>query len=228
MATYNGEKYIKEQIESILVNLNEEDELIISDDGSTDGTIEIINSFIDKRIKVFKGPRKGINKNFENAILNCNGDYIFLSDQDDYWYPNKVRTVLNAFKDGYILVQHNARVVDSNGSPLINSFSSYRKVRGGFFNNWLRNTYHGCLMSFSKDLVKYILPFPKRGCFHDQWIGMIANAKGKTTFIDDILVDYKRYGNNQSSFKRHPFFIQLRNRIYIGINLMLYFFKIRI
>ena len=80
MATYNGEKYIKEQIETILNNLDDKDELVISDDGSSDMTIEIINKINDKRIKLLEGPRKGLKKNFENAIKNTTGDVIFLSE----------------------------------------------------------------------------------------------------------------------------------------------------
>ena len=83
MTSFNGEKHIKRQIDSILANLDTSDELVISDDGSTDRTIEIIQSLHDNRIVLVYGPKKGINKNFENAIYHCKGDYIFLSDQDD-------------------------------------------------------------------------------------------------------------------------------------------------
>ena len=110
MATYNGEKYIQEQIDSILKNLEKKDELIISDDGSNDGTIEIIKKNIkkDNRIKLINGPKRGVIKNFENALLNCNGDYIFLSDQDDIWLPNKVKTVMSYFEqdDKLIAIVH--------------------------------------------------------------------------------------------------------------------------
>lgn len=222
MTSFNGEKHIKNQIQSILDNLTEYDELVISDDGSTDSTIEIINSFNDERIKLIKGPHEGINKNFENAIKACRGEYIFLSDQDDFWYSNKSNIVLDKLKNGYVLVQHDARVVDGNDSVLIDSFSKYRRVRSGLLKNIIRNTYHGCLIAFSSKLKDYIMPFPKHGCFHDQWIGLIANIKGETVFIDDILVDYRRYGENQSSFKQYPIIVQVRNRLLIIINLILF------
>ena len=100
MATYNGEKYLKEQIESILCNLNENDELVISDDGSTDNTKIIIENFQknDKRIKLFDGPKNGVKQNFNNAIEKCQGEYIFLADQDDVWLEGKVEKVLNVFE----------------------------------------------------------------------------------------------------------------------------------
>ena len=100
MASYNGEKYIKEQIRSILENLDEHAELVISDDGSTDETVAIVKEMArnDKRVKLIFGPGKGIKKNFEYAIANCTGEYIFLSDQDDIWAKNKVKVVMQTFE----------------------------------------------------------------------------------------------------------------------------------
>ena len=90
IATYNGEKYLREQLDSILPQLAESDEVIVSDDGSTDGTIDLITSLNDPRIKIVSNSgRKGYVGNFENALKHTTGDYIFLSDQDDIWYPNK-------------------------------------------------------------------------------------------------------------------------------------------
>ena len=96
MATYNGEKYIKDQLDSILVQLGKDDEIIISDDKSTDQTTEIIKKYIkeDSRIKLLEGPQKGFVKNFENALLNCSNEIIFLCDQDDIWLENKKEKVL--------------------------------------------------------------------------------------------------------------------------------------
>lgn len=90
MATYNGEEYIKEQLESILCQLGEMDEIIISDDGSTDNTLNIIESYNDSRIKIHINTGKhGFVYNFENALQKAKGEYIFLSDQDDIWLPEK-------------------------------------------------------------------------------------------------------------------------------------------
>ena len=97
MTTYNGEKFIREQIASILCQLQDHDELIISDDGSTDSTIEIVNSLGDVRIKFYQNCFKNVVKNFEFTISKAVGDYIFLSDQDDIWHRNKVESFLDCF-----------------------------------------------------------------------------------------------------------------------------------
>ena len=98
MATFNGEPYILQQLISILSQLGEEDELIISDNGSSDKTLSIIESLNDPRIKIFNYKYLSISGNFENAIKNANGDLIFLSDQDDIWMDGKVESFRNALK----------------------------------------------------------------------------------------------------------------------------------
>ncbi len=213
MATYNGEKYIKEQVETILENLSKNDELIISDDGSTDNTLKIIKSFNDSRIKLYEGPKEGIKKNFENAIINTTGDYIFLSDQDDIWEADKVEKVLKYLEqDKYILVQHDAYVVDGDENVIITSFAKHRKVKTGIIKNLIKNSYHGCCIAFKKELKEEIIPIPEYVYLHDQWIGMIAELNGKTIFIDDKLIKYRRYENNNSSFTHLPINKQITNR----------------
>ena len=104
MAVYNGEKYIKEQICSILAQLSKDDELVISYDDSCDNTLNIINGLRgnDSRIKLVNGLSKGLIKNFENAIVNCSNEYIFLSDQDYVWCENKKGLFNNVIKNSYI------------------------------------------------------------------------------------------------------------------------------
>ncbi len=220
MATYNGERYLRRQIETVFMNLAPEDELVISDDGSTDQTLSIIQSFDDARIRLFSGPQKGINANFSNAIAHCTGDYIFLCDQDDIWHPNKVQRVLETFREqNCLLVEHDAVVADGVGNTIYPSFFDYRKVRSGFMRNIIRNTYHGCCMAFSAELKSRILPIPNGGFLHDQWIGLVAERSGKCVFLKELLMEYQRYESNASSFHPHPFHIQLRNRIQLCLNL---------
>lgn len=200
MATYNGEKYIREQLTSIINQLGEDDEVIISDDKSSDNTTSIINEFIekDKRIKLIKGPCLGVIKNFENAISNCKNDYVFLSDQDDIWHDNKIESVLSCFeKTKADLILHNADIMQ-NGEISNQTFFEKRGVKKGIKNNILKNSYIGCCMAFKADMKKYILPFPENLPMHDQWIGIICEKYGKVEFIDTPLITYRRHDNNAS------------------------------
>ena len=192
MATYNGEKYIKKQLQSILNNLREFDEVVISDDGSNDNTLEIIKKFNDKRIKLIKGPQKGLNKNFENAIAHTTGDIIYITDQDDEWLPNKISITIQNFNNNpnIILLQHDAFIVDANDKILYQSFAEHRKVKTGVIKNIIKNSYHGCCMCFRKTLKNSIIPFPDDIFLYDQWIGIIAELNGQTKFISDKLIKY--------------------------------------
>ena len=215
MATYNGEKYIKEQIKSILVNLEKNDELIISDDGSTDDTLKIIKSFKDKRIKIVDGPHDGIKQNFANAISKCKGKYIFLSDQDDIWMNNKVKNVLNVFNMlKCTLVNHNAEIVDEN-MIVISPYSTFewRKSGNGFLKNIIKYSYIGCCMAFDSSLKDKILPIPNDIEMHDQWIGLINENYGKSYFLDEKLIKYRRHGANASKLKHGSLSKMFKNRI---------------
>lgn len=217
MATYNGEKYIKEQLDSIIINLKEEDEIVISDDGSTDNTVNIIQSYHDSRIKLFDGPKSGVISNFENAISKCSGEYIFLADQDDIWDPKKVDIILNNFLEDpdLILQVHDNVMVDSNLKPICNSFFEFRKVKNGFWANIIKNSFIGCCMAFRSKLISDILPIPKDMPMHDQWIGLIALRKGKVAFIKDSLLSYRRHGDNVSEFRKNSIFKMFWNRVLI-------------
>lgn len=215
IATYNGEKYIKEQLISILNQSIPVDEIIVSDDDSTDDTIKIVNSLKDNRVKIIEGPKKGIKKNFENAIKNTTGDYIFLSDQDDIWINNKVEKVLNAFENNdCTLVIHNADIVDNELNSINKSVFEWRKSRKGIIKNIIKNTYVGCCMAFEKDLIKYIIPIPNDIEMHDQWIGIINEKKyGKSLFISDKLIKYRRHNDNSSSMKHYSLIKMIKNRV---------------
>lgn len=215
MATYNGEKYIKQQLESILKNLSECDEVVISDDGSTDSTKAIVESFHDMRLRWLEGPRKGIARNFGNAISACQGDVIFLSDQDDVWKENKVKMVLKAFEENdCVLIRHDAVVIDAEGAVLQPSYYAYRKIYAGIFRNWVRNTYQGCCMAFKAELKTKILPMPEIDSYHDWWIGLTAEKIGKTAYVSEKLIEYRRHGSNESPYDKHqPLFKMIKKRI---------------
>ena len=222
IATYNGEKYLKEQLDSILENLGENDEIVISDDGSTDNTIRIINSYNDKRIMLIEGPQKGLIKNFENAIKHCNKKYIFLSDQDDIWEKDKKEKVINCFiNTNSILVIHDCVVFDSESNKtLIDSFFNYRKSKKGIIKNIIKNSYIGCCMAFDKSVVNKTIPFPDNIPMHDQWIGLISEKNGNVTFLNNKLIRYRRHSNNKTDLKHQGILRMLKNRISVIVNLI--------
>ena len=194
VATYNGEKFIREQIESILCQLSSDDEIIVSDDGSTDGTIVIINCIGDKRIRIIEGPRKhSPTFNFENALKEAKGDYIFLADQDDVWKTNKVEVCMKWLQK-YDCVVSDAEVTDSNLNPLYPSLYAIMQVRQGhIYNTVWKNGYTGCCMAFRRNILEASLPFPKDIPMHDIWIGNVAAYKYNVKFIPDKLILFRRH-----------------------------------
>ena len=198
MATYNGEKYIQQQIESILCQLGKEDEIVVSDDGSKDGTVQFLKSFQDSRIKIIRNEGKnGFVGNFENALSHANGDVIFLADQDDVWKPDKVKVVLKALQDADLVV-HDAELINAGGISQGKNYYSFLHNSQGFWMNLLKTRFLGCCMAFNRRVLQDCLPFPKRIVGHDYWIGMYALTKYRVCFIPDILISYRRHGENAS------------------------------
>lgn len=199
MAVYNGQAYIKEQLDSILCQLDDKDEIVISLDPSTDHSKDIIESYQDPRIHLIDGKGKGLITNFENAISHCQNEFIFLSDQDDIWSKHKKKKVLEAFDDKTICIVHDAYVVSGDGKKILKeSFYLTRDSRPGLLKNIMKNSYIGCCMAFRKELVEDILPFPQDLPMHDQYIGLIAQKKGDVKFIKDRLLSYRRHENTSS------------------------------
>lgn len=199
MSSYNGEKYIREQIMSILAQLGISDELIISDDGSTDGTLAIIKDINDDRIVLtINNEPHGVNFNFENAIKRAKGDFIFLSDQDDIWLPNKVADCVNALQSADLVV-HDCIVVDKEKNVIVPSYFKQYKSRKGYLKNIIRNTYIGACMAFRKEILEYVLPFPSNfPVYHDGWLGSMVELKGRVVFLPTNCILYRRHNSNLS------------------------------
>lgn len=228
MATYNGEKFIYEQVESILAQIGEEDELIVSDDASSDNTIGIIRSFGDNRIKVFTGVFHSPIKNFENAIKHAQGDVIFLSDQDDVWVEHKVNTIL-PYLEKYLLVFSNAIVVDKD-LKVVREKLYENKPRFDILGTLVRNSFVGCTMAFRKEAIRYFWPFPNKIPMHDIWIALVSLLFGKVFYIEDGLILYRRHGENLTDDKIStlPFGYRIRYRFYLIWQLIIRFFKVRL
>jgi GT2 family glycosyltransferase len=196
LAAFNGARYIRDQIESILASPRV-GELIVSDDGSTDATLEIVRAFADPRLRIVAGPRRGPIANFEHLLAQASGSCIFLSDQDDVWLPEKVDVMLAALEHADLAVS-DCRVVDAGLAPVEASFYRLRGSGPGLVRNLWRNSYLGCCMAFRREVLRYVLPFPAAVPMHDWWIGLMVDLKGRVRFIEQPLVLYRRHGGNAS------------------------------
>lgn len=211
IATYNGEKYIRQQLDSIICQLADDDEIIISDDASTDNTIEVIKSYNDKRIKLYHNKFHNYVKNFEFSLSKASGEFIFLSDQDDVWKGEKIRVMKNALST-YDLVCSNCEVVDKELNYIMDFFNCDPTNKTGFYRNFRHNNYLGCCLAFNNFILEKILPFPKGLISHDTWIGAVGEIFGKCGFISDKLILYRRHGENTSKTTEGST-LNYRNRI---------------
>lgn len=207
IATHNGEQYIKTQIDSILHQLSEEDELVISDDGSKDSTLKILSSYNDSRIHLFyqnspKGllPHEYATLNFENALKHAKGEYIILSDQDDVWLDNKVEVVKMYLKD-YPYIVSDCYVTDSELNII--SETRFTKDEDYHINKYvalvLSTPYQGSCAAFRREVLEKALPFPKGLQSHDRWIGDVAAFFFGVQIISDKLIYYRRHDGTASS-----------------------------
>ncbi|WP_230341932.1 glycosyltransferase family 2 protein [Methylobacillus arboreus] len=214
MATFNGSCFVEAQLRSILPQLNDDDEILISDDGSVDNTLDIITSIQDERIKIVNhNGNLGVVKNFECALSHASGEYIFLCDQDDIWLPNKVDRCLQVLAD-HLLVVSDCRVVDKNLNELHPSFFGLRKSSEGVVKNLYKNSYLGCCMAFRKELLAYALPVPEHVPMHDMWLGLLANCVGKVKFLPEALMLYRRHDKNASPTAQKSNFSVYQQLIY--------------
>lgn len=231
LATYNGEKFILDQLRSIDTCLTVFDEVVVSDDGSVDNTLSLLDQFRSSNFKVLMGPRNGLIFNFENALKECLGDYIFLSDQDDVWTSDKVKVMRRELENGALLVVSDCEVVDADGHTLSNSFFELNGSGPGLLKNLIKNSYLGCAMAFRRELLDYALPFPDDIPMHDWWLGLVAEAKGRTVFLPDKLIKYRRHGNNASSTaekSKSSFYTKLKYRYALVKNLIKRFYVKRV
>jgi len=228
MCTYNGERFLKEQIDSILNQSYKNFELIITDDCSSDKTIEIIKEYLkhDDRIKLFQNEKNlGFIKNFEKAISLCSGEYIALADQDDIWKGNKLEVFLKELKDN-VLIYSDAILIDKNskelGRELIRS-TDKELVRGRCNKAFIHsNCVSGNTLMFKKELVQYILPIPENMSFHDIWIAFVASSYGTITYTDESMTYYRRYAEQvtKSTTKDYQsFFDRFKKKKFSKINM---------
>ena len=213
LATYNGEKYIREQIDSILNQNHKDFRLLISDDGSTDKTIEILQEYKEKdnRIEVFLQKNNlGVVKNFEFLLGKVEAKFYMFSDQDDIWKENKIEKSIEKINEGFDLVYSDLEVVDEN---LNVTYESYWKLKGIYnkikkYNNfeslYLNNFVTGCTIISRKELINSFMPLPNTSKFvlHDYWISLIISQNGKIAYIEEPLIKYRQHKNNKVGSKK--------------------------
>lgn len=231
LATYNGAPHIAEQLRSILAQLGADDEVVVSDDGSTDQTLAIVRqiaatSATPIRLTANPGPQ-GYTANFEHALRQARGAYIFLSDQDDVWLPHKVTTMLHALRDeGYDLCVSNASITDTSLHVTQPDYFAARGVHTGLVGNFLKFGYLGCCMALTRRQLQRALPFPtdRRYCTHDNWLFVCAQALGRVRILTEPLVLYRRHAATQTTgaLNAHrSLAFRIRYRLYLAWQLAL-------
>lgn len=210
MATYNGEEYLREQIDSILSQTYTNFRLIISDDCSKDNTREILKEYEknDKRIiTYFQEKNLGYVKNFEFLLTKVENEIYMLSDQDDFWLPTKIEHTYNKMKETNAdLVFTDLEVVDKDLNTMYPSFNDYmkltrkiKKYKNSYKLQYLYNCVTGCTLMSKRKFLNLILPLPTESKYaiHDTWIACTVANKGKVEYLDEKTIKYRQHGTNQ-------------------------------
>ena len=217
MATYNGERYLQQQIDSILNQTVKDIELIICDDSSTDGTWNLIQDYQAKFpfIKGFRNETNlGFKLNFEKAMSLCTGEFVALSDQDDIWEIDHLETLLNLIGNNDIACG-NAELIDSNGNSLSMTLSDadfffdcpkdYRKIPLRVFYNY--SCFQGASMLIRRPLLEKSLPIPEGVNYHDTWLTLMACYSHGFASTKKIITRHRRHGANASSKTHWPTYL---------------------
>ena len=208
LATYNGEKYLKCQLDSLLNQTYRNIRILINDDCSTDRTVEILKEYEkkDSRVQVnYNEKNIGSIKNFENLLTRVESKYFMLSDQDDYWMPEKVeKSLKKIINDNADLVFTDLEAVDEDLKTITQSMVRFMGFKKNIdrYNDWklvfLRNCVTGCTIISKKELIKKYIPIPdKAPMVHDWWMALMISQNGKLSFLDEPTIKYRQHGDNQ-------------------------------
>lgn len=210
LPTYNGEKYLKEQIDSILNQTYKNIRLIISDDCSKDSTPKILEEYKgkDERIELYLQKENiGVVKGIEFLLKKVKSNYYMLADQDDVWLPMKVEKSIETLKkENADLVFGDLEVVDQDLKTMYPSFGDFmllnRKINkyiNSYKVNYLYNCVTGCTVLSKKEFIEKILPIPTESKYliHDHWIGLVVALNGKLAYMPEKYIKYRQHGNNQ-------------------------------
>ena len=213
MATYNGRRYVAKQVESILNQTYKDFRLIISDDGSTDSTVKILQEYEEKdfRVEVYSlQQNQGVVSNFEFLIGKVRSELFMFADQDDIWEPDKIEKTLKKMEeDNLDLVYTDLEVVDSKLKQISPSYWTlkgldYRiKKYNNFESLYLNNFITGCTMLVKSKWINEFMPLPKNSKYvlHDYWISLVISQSGKIGYVDEPTIKYRQHNNNKIGSK---------------------------
>lgn len=216
MAAYNGEPYLPEQLDSILDQLEPQDELVVSYDVSTDGTWALLQAYAERyaQMRVVENHEPGIAGNFNNAVSACTGDYIFICDQDDRWAADKRAKVVDAFaRTGADMVIHNGVHINAAGEVISEPFFTLYRIGDGKLKNLLKPRYSGCCTAFTRAMAQKILPIPRSIDAYDHWIGTVGEFMGRIAYEDSVLLYHRLHGDNATPVSTRPLPVILKARV---------------
>jgi len=205
MATYNGANYIGEQLESFLAQTRLPDEVIITDDGSSDSTMNIVESFAITapfKVSIYKNTKNlGYCNNFQKALTKSTGDIVLLSDQDDYWFPDKIKKTLDLIElePTFGVYINNAELTNAKLMPV--SLTTLGQIESSKSSN--KSYVLGCCCAIRRSFLDMVLPFPEGISSHDRWLVELASGLGLKKINSEVLQYYRRHGNNESASVFH-------------------------
>ena len=221
LCTRNGAAYLPAQLRSICAQDRLPSEIVLSDDGSRDGSVEVVHATLAEcrmagriALTVFRNdPALGVTRNFEQAVRACGGELIALCDQDDVWRPDRLSAMASVFerRPGLLLLHSDARLVDGELHPLSQTLFQGLEVRadelagihgGRAFGVLMhRNLVTGATTMFRRRLLDVALPFAPEWV-HDEWLAALAAASGEMDVLEDCLIDYRQHASNQIGVRR--------------------------
>ena len=230
MATYNGEKYISEQLDSIISQTYKNWNLLIRDDNSTDGTLKLLNEYSkkDKRIRMILDSKGnlGFVKNFEELLKNSTEEYIMFSDQDDAWTKDKVQILLQKMNETEelakskkpILIHSDSYICDENLKVKKNGFISKKASETGIKNIFFNFIVQGSAVMMNKELRDISMPFFKEVYLHDRYLNLLVELFGERVYIDKSLNYYRQHGKNQIGYGKIKILKEIFQRRYYNEN----------
>lgn len=218
LATYNGRRFVGEQILSLLPQLEPDDEIIVFDDGSSDGTPDIVRQFTDPRIRLHLRDNIGHVRNFERALYACAGEVVFLCDQDDIWHKGKIDQVCAVFQEfpDVAMVHHERELVDGEGASLGKGprlGSGLKKGLGFLLRELGVPRIFGCCLAIRSRCLQVLLPFPPGIYAHDHWAAVIGSLDGGILFLPKALIRQRQHASNVTPKSGLPWRSRLKVRL---------------